>query len=80
MEEKIDCVIPSEVTLVQVNGFLGKWVLNQLLKKAIKSKLGQSAEVEFGDVQLKIDQEKARLNVKEVDIQLSNDDLKALFG
>lgn len=80
MEEKIDCVIPSEVTLVQVNGFLGKWVLKQLLKKTIKDKLGQSAEVEFGDVQLKIDQEKARLNVKEVDIQLSNDDLKALFG
>lgn len=70
----------EEVTQVTVSGILGKFVLKQLLKKTIKDKLGQSAEVEFGDVYLKIDQEKARLNVKEIDIQLSKDDLKALFG
>lgn len=67
------------VTHVKISGPIGTWALKQLLKKTIKSKLGASCDIDFGDIALRLDEQHARLTVDYVDISLSAEDFKNLL-
>ena len=65
---------------VVIHGSVGKWLVFQLLRKTIKEKLGPSASLDFGELEIGIEGEKAKLHVKDLEINMDVDDVKNLLG
>lgn len=65
---------------VVIHSSVGKWLMLQVLRKSIKEKLGPSASLDFEELEMGIEGEKAKLHVKDLEIKLDVDDVKKLLG
>ena len=64
---------------VVIHGGVEKWLMLQVLRKFIKGKLGPSASLDFEELEMGIEGEKAKLHVKDLEIKRDVDDVKNLL-